>query len=85
MNRLSGTLAPAGGYKLRRYGSWRHEPRRGDLADIIGVHYTHVSRYERNLAAPSIDIVKKICEALDVSSAPVRVSTNRIPNHLIFS
>jgi transcriptional regulator with XRE-family HTH domain len=26
-----------------------------------------VSRYERNLAAPSIDVVKKICEALDVS------------------
>jgi transcriptional regulator with XRE-family HTH domain len=38
-----------------------------ELADIIGVHYTHVSRYERNLAQPSIEVVKKIAEALDVS------------------
>ncbi len=29
---------------------------------------THISRYERNLAAPSIDVVKKIAEALDVST-----------------
>jgi transcriptional regulator with XRE-family HTH domain len=38
-----------------------------ELADIISVHYTHVSRYERNLAQPSIEVVKKIAEALDVS------------------
>jgi len=31
-------------------------------------HSTHISRYERKLAAPSIDVVKKIAEALDVST-----------------
>ena len=38
-----------------------------ELADIINVHYTHVSRYERNLAQPSIEVVKKIAAALDIS------------------
>lgn len=40
---------------------------RQDLADVIGVHSTHVSRYECNLAQPSIEVVKKNAEALDVS------------------
>lgn len=39
-----------------------------ELADLIRTHSTHISRYERNLAAPSIDVVKKIAEALDVST-----------------
>ncbi|MBC7626948.1 helix-turn-helix domain-containing protein [Ferruginibacter sp.] len=39
-----------------------------ELADMISTHSTHISRYERNLAAPSIDVVKKIAEALDVST-----------------
>lgn len=39
-----------------------------ELADLIGTHSTHISRYERNLAAPSIDVVKKIAEALEVST-----------------
>jgi transcriptional regulator with XRE-family HTH domain len=39
-----------------------------ELADLINTHSTHISRYERNLAAPSIDVVKKIAEALDVST-----------------
>ncbi|MCB0739500.1 MAG: helix-turn-helix transcriptional regulator [Chitinophagaceae bacterium] len=30
-----------------------------ELADAIGIHSTHVSRYERNLALPSIEIAKK--------------------------
>jgi transcriptional regulator with XRE-family HTH domain len=38
-----------------------------ELADAISSHSTHISRYERNMAAPSIDVVKKIGEALDVS------------------
>jgi transcriptional regulator with XRE-family HTH domain len=38
-----------------------------ELADIIESHSTHISRYERNLASPSIDVAKKIAEALDVS------------------
>lgn len=37
------------------------------MAYILGVQYTHLSLCLHNLAAPSIDVVKKICEALDVS------------------
>ena len=39
-----------------------------ELADLISSHSTHISRYERNMAAPSIDVVKKIAEALDVTT-----------------
>lgn len=38
-----------------------------ELSDIINAHYTHVSRYKRNIAQHSIEVVKKIAEALDVS------------------
>jgi len=38
-----------------------------ELADAIGMHSTHLSRYERNLTAPSIDVVKKIAEVLGIS------------------
>jgi len=39
-----------------------------ELADMISTHSTHISRYERNLAQPSIEVVKKIAEALEVST-----------------
>jgi transcriptional regulator with XRE-family HTH domain len=38
-----------------------------DLAELIGMHSTHVSRYERNLTQPTLEVVKKIAEALNVS------------------
>lgn len=38
-----------------------------ELADAIGMHSTHLSRYERNLTAPSIEVVKKIAEVLGIS------------------
>lgn len=37
------------------------------LAEAVGMHSTHISRYERSLANPTIEVVKKIAEALDVS------------------
>ena len=40
----------------------------GDLAQAIGIHASHVSRYERNLTTPSIEALKKIANALDVST-----------------
>ena len=40
----------------------------GELADAIGMHSTHISRYERNLTSPSIDVVKKIAEQLNVTA-----------------
>ncbi len=38
-----------------------------ELAGKIGVHPNHLSRYERGLASPSIDVVQKISEVLDIS------------------
>jgi transcriptional regulator with XRE-family HTH domain len=38
-----------------------------ELADLVGIHSTHVSRYERNMAQPSIEIAKKMAEALNVT------------------
>lgn len=40
----------------------------GQLADLMGIHPTHVSRYERNLTIPSIDVVKKLADVLEVST-----------------
>lgn len=38
-----------------------------ELAQKIGVHANHLSRYERDVASPSIEVVEKISLALDVS------------------
>lgn len=40
----------------------------GDLAKMIHVHATHISRYERNLTSPTIEVAKKIADALEVST-----------------
>jgi transcriptional regulator with XRE-family HTH domain len=37
-----------------------------DLAIAIGVHKSHVSRYERGLALPSIEVADKIATTLQV-------------------
>lgn len=38
-----------------------------ELAKQIGVHPNHLSRYERGLASPSIEVVQKIAEVLGIS------------------
>lgn len=40
----------------------------GELADLIGMHSTHISRYERDLTQPTLEVIKKISEALKVSA-----------------
>lgn len=40
----------------------------GQLAEMISMHSSHISRYERNLTSPTIEVVKKIAEKLDVSA-----------------
>lgn len=40
----------------------------GELAKMIDVHATHISRYERNLTSPTIDVAKKVADALEVST-----------------
>jgi transcriptional regulator with XRE-family HTH domain len=39
-----------------------------ELADLIGMHSTHISRYERDLTQPTLEVIKKIAEALSVST-----------------
>ena len=38
-----------------------------DMAKKIKVHANHVSRYERGLSAPSIEVVEKMAKLLEVS------------------
>jgi transcriptional regulator with XRE-family HTH domain len=38
-----------------------------DFAQKIGVHVTHLSRYERGLSSPSLEVTQKIAEELDIS------------------
>jgi transcriptional regulator with XRE-family HTH domain len=41
--------------------------KREDLAKLIGTSPAIIGRYERNERTPSIDVAKKIAQALDVS------------------
>lgn len=40
----------------------------GELAELISMHPSHISRYERNLTNPTVDVVKRIADALKVSA-----------------
>ncbi|TRX50875.1 helix-turn-helix transcriptional regulator [Fulvivirga sp. M361] len=40
----------------------------GQLADMMGIHPIHISRYERNQTVPSIDVLKKMADLLEVST-----------------
>lgn len=37
------------------------------LAKKVGIHPVHLSRYERNLSVPSIEVARKIADILEVS------------------
>ena len=39
-----------------------------ELASIVGVHFSHMSRYERGISLPSIDVVKKLVQMFHVSA-----------------
>lgn len=38
------------------------------LSELMGIHPAHISRYERNQTVPSIDVVKKFADILEVST-----------------
>jgi transcriptional regulator with XRE-family HTH domain len=40
----------------------------GELAQMINMHSTHISRYERNLTSPTVEVVRKIAEKLEVTT-----------------
>jgi transcriptional regulator with XRE-family HTH domain len=39
-----------------------------ELADLVGIHYTQIGRYENKGAHPSADILAKLANSLSVSS-----------------
>lgn len=39
-----------------------------ELAEMVGMHSTHISRYERDLTQPTLEVIKKIANALDVTT-----------------
>lgn len=39
-----------------------------ELGKLAGLHYTHIGRFERGVSRPSGDTLKRLAEALDVSS-----------------
>ena len=57
---------------LRKEKGWAQ----GDLAEQIGVSRVIIVRYERNEAAPSIDVAKPMADALEVSLDYLTGSTN---------
>lgn len=40
----------------------------GELAGLLDMHATHLSRYERNVTAPSIEVLKKLADVLGVTT-----------------
>lgn len=38
-----------------------------DLAELVDVHSTHITRYERGMSRPSADTLKRLADALGVS------------------
>jgi transcriptional regulator with XRE-family HTH domain len=45
-----------------------HNLTQKELAKSIGVHFSHISRYERSISLPSIDVVKKIAQVFNIST-----------------
>lgn len=39
-----------------------------DLANLVEIHVVQLSKYERNLASPSVEVVKRIAEALHITT-----------------
>lgn len=39
-----------------------------ELGKIVGLHVTHIGRYERGTSSPSADALKKVAEALGVTT-----------------
>jgi len=41
---------------------------KGDLAELINIHYSQIGRYERNEASPSAEVLKNLANQLEVST-----------------
>jgi transcriptional regulator with XRE-family HTH domain len=51
---------------LKKYRTAKGVSQEG-MAKLIGVHSTHLSRYERGLSSPSIEVATKIAGVLEVA------------------
>lgn len=49
--------------QLRRQKNLSQE----ELGKLVGVHYTHIGRYERGTSRPSADTLKRLADVLGVS------------------
>jgi len=38
------------------------------LLELMGIHPAHISRYERNQTVPTIDVIKKFADLLEVTT-----------------
>lgn len=45
-----------------------HNLTQKELASIVGVHFSHMSRYERDISLPSVEVVKKFAQLFHVSA-----------------
>jgi transcriptional regulator with XRE-family HTH domain len=55
------------GYNITKIRTQKGYSQR-ELAEMLDMHATHLSRYERNVTAPSIEVLKKISEVLGVTT-----------------
>jgi transcriptional regulator with XRE-family HTH domain len=39
-----------------------------ELAEAVGVHYSHIGKYERNQSRPYVETLTKLAEALSISA-----------------
>jgi transcriptional regulator with XRE-family HTH domain len=46
----------------------QHNLTQKDFAKSIGVHFSHMSRYERDISLPSVDVIKKIAQVFNVTT-----------------
>ena len=50
------------------------------FASKIGVHVTNLSKYERNLSIPSLEVAKRMADVLDVSLDKLAHGENKAQN-----
>jgi transcriptional regulator with XRE-family HTH domain len=66
----AGTRAPvADGFSERLRELRKHKNlSQTELGKLVGVHYTHIGRYERGISRPAADTLKRLADALGVSA-----------------
>jgi transcriptional regulator with XRE-family HTH domain len=54
----------------RRFRQLRRQKNlsQAELGKMVGIHYTHIGRYERGLSKPNSETVKRLSEALGVTN-----------------